>query len=422
MSLQALTDSAAQVYDSLTGTSHSTSLLGSSTSAVTTLFSRISALISLPLPFLSVLALPLFGSTTTSINLVLFYLTWSTLVWSSSPLRIELYGTIAVRIFAFLLPSLVSLAFDVFVPSLAESAKACGKSQLAGRSLDAQRLGRVTAWAVFNVAFTILLQALCEIVATRVLHVRSLLQVSTILPLPWTIAKHVILAYVLRGLMHYAVHRYALHHQQGSSSGNQLLGRLTQMHKTWAHSLQFPFALAAAYDHPLCYILAHWLPVYLPAIYLRMHVLSWLLFNLVISAESTFIYSGYYAVLPSAIILPGMARRVDAHYRTGGKGNYGHLGLMDWLCSTQSPTAEPDFGDDMQDEAEKRDVKRRVSGAVDNVADKVGDARRRLSSNTRQAQENAISEEESGDNSDHRKSTPPRDVQKPRKRGQTKRS
>ncbi len=34
------------------------------------------------------------------------------------------------------------------------------------------------------------------------------------------------------------------------------------------------------------------------------------------------------------IILDGMARRGDEHYRTGGKGNYGMVGLLDWILGT----------------------------------------------------------------------------------------
>ena len=67
------------------------------------------------------------------------------------------------------------------------------------------------------------------------------------------------------------------------------------------------------------------------------------------SLEEVFTYSGY-NVLPSTIMLKGMARRVDAHMMSEGKGNYGPLGVMDWFHST---TVGADVMDDLQEEIEK---------------------------------------------------------------------
>ena len=46
-----------------------------------------------------------------------------------------------------------------------------------------------------------------------------------------------------------------------------------------------------------------------------------------LSLEETFTYSGY-SILPSTIILAGMARRVDGHMMNEGQGNFGASGLM----------------------------------------------------------------------------------------------
>lgn len=388
MSLQAVRDNALYAYGYLQGRHFSFTTSGSQMFGL--MISKVSSFISLPLPLLSFLALPLFGSTTTSINLVFFYLTWSALVLSHDPLHLELYGTLAIRLLFFLLPALGLLAFDLLLPSLSASIKSRGSAQLPS-NLSKPKLLKVAAWATFNVLFSILLQAAIELLLTHVLHFRSAFRVSTSVPLPWTIAKDLLRAILLRGLLHYPIHRYILH---GSRRGNSPLSR---WHASWAHSLRFPFALAAAYDHPVTYQLVHWLPVYLPAALARVHVLTWHLLVALTSLETLALHSGY-AVLPSQILLAGMARRCDAHYATGGKGNYGHWGVLDWACGTGCAGDESDLMEDVRDEVQKKDVRRRVSGALGHAEDGIEGARKKVLAGGRKGRdddEEVIEEEES---------------------------
>ena len=44
----------------------------------------------------------------------------------------------------------------------------------------------------------------------------------------------------------------------------------------WQHSIPAPFAIVAAYDHPLAYLLHHWVPLYLPAMLFQTHLLPFL--------------------------------------------------------------------------------------------------------------------------------------------------
>lgn len=85
----------------------------------------------------------------------------------------------------------------------------------------------------------------------------------------------------------------------------------------------------------------------------------------VFSLEEVFTYSGY-NVLPSTIMLKGMARRVDAHMLSEGKGNYGPLGVMDWFHGT---TLGADVMDDLQQEMEKHNVQERTGKAIDGAGD-----------------------------------------------------
>ena len=94
-------------------------------------------------------------------------------------------------------------------------------------------------------------------------------------------------------------------------------------------------------------------------------MMTYLLLVSIFSLEELFTYSGY-NILPSTIMLKGMARRTDAHMMTQGKGNYGPLGVLDWVNGT---TVGADVMDDLQDEMEKHHVQERAGNAIDDAGD-----------------------------------------------------
>ena len=122
-------------------------------------------------------------------------------------------------------------------------------------------------------------------------------------------------------VLQYYIHRYL--HQSRTLPA--------RFHKSYAHSITAPYSFTALYDHPLPYILTTFLPIYLPSILFRIHILTYLLILSLTSLESAFTYAGY-TTLP--IMVNSMARRRDAHMKTGGKGNFAPLGVMDWICGT----------------------------------------------------------------------------------------
>lgn len=67
-------------------------------------------------------------------------------------------------------------------------------------------------------------------------------------------------------------------------------------------------------------------------------------------------------------MLKGMARRVDAHMRSKGKGNYGPLGVLDWVNGTT--LAGKDVMDDLGDEMDKHDVQERANGMASRLKSK----------------------------------------------------
>ena len=168
------------------------------------------ALLKTTFPFLSLLALPLLTSSTTSLNLLFFYLTWSTLLLSNSPLKVEAIGTLAVRLLFYLLPSYFFLAFDLFAPSLAAATKEHAEvGLLAGEEGVVQggfgskrgvrrKIARVVGVSTVNVLLGVGVQAVIEAALIWGLHLRSALRITTTLPFPYAVAKDLVKVFALR--------------------------------------------------------------------------------------------------------------------------------------------------------------------------------------------------------------------------------
>lgn len=330
--------------------------------------SKLTSLIALPLPFLSFLALPFFSGTSTTVSLAFFYLTWSAFVFSHGPHAVEIYGNVFVRLLCFVAPALLLALFDSAVPAVGRGLKNRGASHLPLAQFGRNKLFEVAGVAVANIALSIAVQAALEFVVTDIFHLRSLLKVTTLVPLPWNILKHIVIGFALRGILIYIAHRYLLH---------TFSSPLKTWHLRWQHSVKLPFSLVAAYDHPINFLLLEWLPAFLPAYLFRFHVLTWHLFLALCSLEELLVYSGY-AVLPSQIILLGMARRTDEHFALvdeGKKaGNFGRTGILDFVCGTTC-NVENDAMDDVQSEAEKHNIQQRATNAVDGAISGLRDTR-----------------------------------------------
>ena len=161
--------------------------------------SPVETLLSIPaLPFLLV---PVFSSYSTSFNLLFFYLTWSTLVLSNSPIKIEMFSTLMVRLIFYVLPSTVSLLFDSTVPSVAVSVKEHGNIALASSVKQRGKKGlwwRVVLVSIGNVLLSVIVQAGIEYLFTELFLVRSALKIATTLPMPFEIVKDLFRGLFLR--------------------------------------------------------------------------------------------------------------------------------------------------------------------------------------------------------------------------------
>lgn len=157
------------------------------------------ALVSIPV--LSLFLVPALSSYTTSLNIVFFYMTWSTLVLSHPPLRVELFGTAAVRLLFYVLPSLVFFLFDILTPSAAVAIKAQGETGLPGgkkRGTIRTKELKVAGWALLNVTLSVAAQAAIETLLVKGLGLRSALKASVRLPMPWQVIKDLSMGFLGR--------------------------------------------------------------------------------------------------------------------------------------------------------------------------------------------------------------------------------
>ncbi|KAF4446807.1 hypothetical protein F53441_9588 [Fusarium austroafricanum] len=302
----------------------------------------------LSLPILTYLLSPAAASWSTSLNIFFFYLQWTALIMSHSALKIRLLGTLAIRVLLYLIPSLLTLLFDTGVPSVAESVKLGGRASLPPR--DRRLIVRQIGLVLLNMLLLTGLEGASYLGFQFVLG-QDDFSTTSLWPLPWALAKHIMLMLAVREVLTYYIHRNVLHSR----------GAIGKLHQRYSHARSAaPYSLLLFADHPIPLFLHHFLPIYLPAIATRPHLLTYFLFLAICTAEETLSTSGYNTV--PGIIMGGMTRRRAVHYASGGDCNYGAWGLLDWANSTGRGR---DVLDDVRAEAEKHNVKQRSADKLD---------------------------------------------------------
>jgi hypothetical protein len=281
-----------------------------------------------------------------SLNLMFFWMTWTTLIMTQPPLRVELLGSFAVRVLFYWIPTLLFTLFEVAMPGLSSDLKIRG-----GPAVVEKDKFRIALNGLMNQLIATGIQGVVQFIYARLLmHKKPVFNIGTTLPFPWQIAKEIILILAVRELVTYGLHRFVLHNQQRYPR----LSRLHRVHHDYAKSPTF--ALKAHYGHPIDYFLLQFLPLYLPAYLLRVHLLTFLLVLAIVSLESALVYSGYDIFWG---LLGGTVRRVDRHHSAGGEGkDFGIWGIVDWVCGTAGGRSRP------EKEGGAIDVRKEVSHKV----------------------------------------------------------
>ncbi|KAF4122259.1 Fatty acid hydroxylase superfamily [Geosmithia morbida] len=308
----------------------------------------------LSIPLLSTLATP---SWQTSLNILFFYTTWSTLVLTQRAPSIHSASLLVLRIALWLVPSLIFTAFDTLLPSLASNIKLPSAASPCPPRLTLQRLS-------LPAGNMLLVTATESIISFTFYHLfgNPLFRTATTLPLPWQMVRHMALVAAAREILTYYIHRFILHDQSSSS----ISGPLSRLHLAYAHEGRTTWPLQLYDDHPLPLLVYHLVPTLLPCLLLRPHLLTYILLTALWTLEGTLVTSGY-SVVPG-IMLGGMARRTAAHYAGRGAGNFGPWGVLDWAHGT---SRGGDVVSDAKDEADKHNVKEKSAAKVDRGASDV---------------------------------------------------
>ncbi|KAL3449590.1 hypothetical protein BJX65DRAFT_294624 [Aspergillus insuetus] len=282
----------------------------------------------LTVPLLSVFVLPTLSAYSSRLNLLFFYMSWTTLVMSLSDVRIELVGTLMARLIFWIIPSCIFFLFDSLAPNTAANLKEGGEAGLPSgsrRHRASAYIFQVPGMCLANFVLSFLLQLAWE--KTMIyLRFRPAVQVTIAVPMPWDIANHLFWGFLLREILSYSVHRFVLHSNQPG------LDVIANSHDNWFHSLRSPLPLTAHFDHPVPYVLHNFLPMYIPVHFFRFHMVTYLIYIVIISIEETFTYSGY-SILPISM-LQGAASRVSGHLSSDGRKYFGRIGLADLVMGT----------------------------------------------------------------------------------------
>ena len=124
----------------------------------------------------------------------------------------------------------------------------------------------------------------------------------------------------------------------------------TALHASCVHSSEFthgqetstnsegggsaPYSMLVYADNTVSMMLLRWIPVFVSGLIVKPHMSIYFTFIFWCSIEETLCMSGYSFF--TGYILGGMVKRAADHFMFGGEGDYGVLGLMDWVCGTQT--------------------------------------------------------------------------------------
>lgn len=230
---------------------------------------------------------------------------WAQICANFKPAQVELAVSLLIQLLGFWLPCTVYLGIDLLFPAFSEKHKLQSEKRQPSTSAI---IHCITDVAVSNGINAVLHFAVAYLSDYQL----TLFNIDPTLPSLFELILHLIFALLARELLFYGAHR-ALHHPA-------LYARIHKKH----HLFTAPMAFSAQYGHPVEHLFANTMPIVLPLVLIRAHVLTFAVFLLTQLIETSSVHSGYDFA---------MARMHDKHHEKF-RVNFGAIGLCDWLLGT----------------------------------------------------------------------------------------